>query len=62
MIATANVDFYLDYFVFLFVQRGLKERRQIIQHMFHKTDRAFRPKEATDTDRKEPIYLKNLGK
>ena len=60
MEATANVDVYLDDLISI-IQGCPKERCQIIWHLFNKIDRVFRPNEATDTNRKEPISLNKIG-
>ena len=58
--ATANVNVYLDDFIY-FVQGGPRERQQMLHHLFHQIDRVFHPNIEADTDRKEPIFRKNLG-
>ena len=60
MAVTANVDVYLDNFISV-VQVGTKERHLMIWNLFNQIYKVFRPNEATDTDRKEPISLKKLG-
>ena len=59
--ATENVDVYLDDFISVF-HGGPRERHQILCHLFHQINRVFRPNEESDTDRKDPISRKNLGK
>ena len=59
--AKANVDVYLENFISV-VQVGPRERRQIPRHLFHQIDQGFHPKEEADTNRKDPIYLKKMGK
>ena len=49
--ATSNVDVYLDDLISV-IQGGPKERRQLLQHLFHKIDRLFCPNEETETDSK----------
>ena len=57
--AKSNVDIYLDDFISV-VQGGLRERRQMLRHLFHKIDRGFYANEEADTNRKYPISLNNL--
>ena len=49
--AIENVDVYLDDFIYV-VQGGPKERRQLLQHIFHQINRVFCPNEEADIDRK----------
>ena len=58
--AKANVDFYPDDFI-SGVQGGPRERRQMLWHLFHQINRVFRPNKEADTNRKDPISLKNMG-
>ena len=58
--ANANVDVYLDDFISV-VQRGPKERRQMLRHLFHQINRVLRPNEEGYTNCKDPIPLKKLG-
>ena len=46
-----NVDVYLDDFISV-VQGFPKERRQLLQHLFHKINRVLRPNDEADMDRK----------
>ena len=57
--ATAKINVYLDDFISV-VQRGPKERCQILQHLFHQIDHIFRPNEEADMDRKYTISWKKL--
>ena len=43
------------------VQGGPGERRQMLRNLFHQIDWVFRPNMVADTDRKDPIYRKNMG-
>ena len=57
----SNAGVYLDNFISV-VQGVPREKRQILRHLFQKIDRVFRPNEDSDTNCKEPIFLKKLGK
>ena len=58
--ARANIDVYLGDFISV-VQGGPRERRQMLRHLFQKIDWVFCSNKESDTNRKDPISLKNMG-
>ena len=59
--ALSQVDVYLDNFIST-CQGDPKERCQMLHHIFRIIKTVFRPNEATDRFRKEPISTEKLGK
>ena len=55
----SNVDVYLDDFISV-IQGGLRERRQMLRHLFHQIEWGKPPNEEANTNCKDPISLKKL--
>ena len=58
--AKSNFNVYLDDFISV-VQGGPRDSRQILRHLFHQIYWVFCPNEEANTNRKDPISLKNQG-
>ena len=56
----AYVDVYVDDFVKLV--QGWYNAMRVRRHTFHNIDKVFRPNDASDTNRKQPISESKLGK